>query len=104
MIRHTVVSVPALDGTTGGTIGAVLGLSPDYKFNQVSISGRTTGTITVTAKTEGGQATEPFSTPLTISLGTGEFTVFPIGGFTSLTFTPDAPGDDFVVTINQWVS
>ena len=93
-----------MDGTAGGSIVTADGLDADLRFLQLAISGRTTGTIIVTGKTDGGEATEPFETSLTISLVTGEFTVFPIGSFVSLTFTPDAPGDDFVVTLNQWLS
>jgi hypothetical protein len=101
MINHEVGPI-SLDGTTGGTIGEVNGLNSSFKSMQVALKGRITGKITVTGKAKGAHATEPFGPPLILNLANGEFTVFPVGAFESLTFTPDVTGDDFSVTIMQW--
>lgn len=91
-----------LDGTTGGTIDNSEGLGPELKWLQISIAGRTTGSIVVTAKADGGEDFEPFTGGgLTIDLASGEYTVFPIGSFEALKFTPSAPGSAFDVTIKQ---
>lgn len=92
-----------MDGTAGGSFLEVDGLDQDLKFIQLSISGRTTGVITVTAKSDGGHAVEPFSVGLDINLAAGEYTVFPEGAFTELVLTPSIAGDDFVATLNQWL-
>lgn len=97
MLIRTKVS-ETLDGTSGGT----LSVKPEFKTMQISITGRTSGTITVTAKSLGGQAAEAFQPALTINLA-NEYTAIVEGyALESLTFVPSASGADFDVSIYQW--
>lgn len=87
-----------MDGTTGGTIEVI----PDYKGVQVSVSGRTTGILTITGQAYGGEAAEPVVDG-TIDLGAGQYTRWIENvSFESLTLAPDATGNDFTVTVTQW--
>lgn len=87
-----------LDGTNGGEVP----VSRDLPNIQMSISGRATGTLTVTGKSNGSDAFEAFLSPLTIDLSAVRTVILEPTSLVSLSFTVSAPGPDFGVTISQW--
>lgn len=86
-----------LDGTAGGTITVL----PEMKVSQITISGRTSGTITITGVAKGGDSDESISGG---SLDLSAERTLVVSGYSmeSFTLTPDAAGDDFTVTVSQW--
>ena len=88
----------ALHGTNGGNVG----VNPDLANTQISIAGRTSGTLTITAQSVGSDVFEAFATPLTMDLSTVRTVILDPASLKELNFAVSAPGDTFDVTISQW--
>lgn len=87
-----------LDGTAGGNVG----VNPTIPTIQVAIAGRSTGIVTVTAKSSGSDVYEALQPALTLDLTTERTAVISEYSLESLNFVPDVGGADFTVTISQW--
>jgi len=87
-----------LDGTTGGEIAVIA----EYHAIQVVIAGRATGTVTLTAKSLGGDVFEAFQPALTLDLSVERTCVIGGNSLIALNFEIDAGGADFDATITQW--
>lgn len=90
---------------TGG-VADTINVLPDYKRIQISISGRTSGIITITGTADGGEGPEPIEdkdgTQITIDLSVRYTVIIDGAAMTQLTMTPDVAGDDYTVKISQW--
>ncbi len=87
-----------LNGTTGGNIG----VNPTIPNIQIAIAGRTSGIITVTARSHGSDVYEALQPIMTIDLSVERTAVLDGYSLKSLNFSPSVAGDDFKVTISQW--
>jgi hypothetical protein len=87
-----------LHGTNGGNVG----VNPDLANTQISISGRATGTLTVTAMSVGSDVFEAFAVPLTIDLSVKRTVILEPASLKELSFAVSVAGSTFDVTISQW--
>lgn len=95
IIHHNPV---ILDGTNGG----VVAVNPDLPSIQISVSGRTSGTLTFTGRSFGSDVYEAFQPALTLDLSTERTAVVDGYSLDSLSVAVSVGGDDFDVTISQW--
>ena len=95
IIHHPKVT---LDGTSGG----IVPISPDLPKIQIAVSGRTSGTLTITGKSKGSDVYEAFQPALTVDLSTERTAVIDGYSLESLSVSVSAGGSDFDVTISQW--
>ena len=89
-----------LDGTTGGQISVI----PEYHVIQIVISGRATGTITISGKSLGSDIFEAFQPALTINLAVERTAIIDGNSLSDLNFSVNTAGDDFNAIITQWPS
>ena len=87
-----------LDGTNGG----IVPVNHDLPKIQISVAGRTSGTLTITGKSKGSDVYEAFQPALTINLANERTAVIDGYSLESLSVAVSAGGSDFDVTISQW--
>ena len=95
IIQHRAVT---LDGTTGGNVP----VSRDLPTTQISVAGRTSGTLTITGKSAGSDVFEAFQPALTLDLSTERTATISDFSLSELNFAVSAGGADFDVTVSQW--
>ena len=95
IVHHPKVTV---DGTNGG----IVPVSPDLPKIQISVAGRTSGTLTITGKSKGSDVYEAFQPALTINLANERTAVIDGYSLDSLSVAVSAGGSDFDVTVSQW--
>lgn len=97
MISHN-PTVEGIDGTNGG----VVSVNPDLPTIQISVAGRTSGTLTFTGKSKGSDVYEAFQPALTLDLSTERTAVIDGYSLESLSIAVSPGGSTFDVTISQW--
>lgn len=95
IVHHTPVT---LDGTNGG----VVPVNPDLPSIQISVAGRTSGTLTFTGRSFGSDVYEAFQPALTLDLSTERTAVVDGYSLDSLSVAVSVGGGDFDITISQW--
>lgn len=95
IIQHKKVTI---DGTAGGFVP----VNPDLPVTQISVSGRTSGTLTFTAKSVGSDVYEALQPALTLDLSLERTAVIKNYSLESLSIAVSVGGSDIDLKISQW--
>jgi len=87
-----------VDGTAGGEVPVYY----DLPKTQITVSGRATGTLTITGKSSGSDVFEAFQPALTLDLSVERTALVEGYILQAINIDVSVGGDDFDVTITQW--
>jgi hypothetical protein len=87
-----------VDGTGGGNIS----ISPYFSNTQITISGRTSGTISFDLLSNGGDSAKTPTENYEVDLSSSDTLIISGASLKGATLTPDSAGNDMEITVSQW--